>query len=323
MRPLSNLSSSLRGWSPLAAKALAVLVLTLLVGVGSAWPSASVAVAAPDQPLSPEMRSIEVTDHRGERLDTGLRFVDHTGRAVVLADFFDGERPVALTLNYYRCRVVCSVQLQGLADALSEVDWVAGEDYRVVTLSIDPTETPVDATDKRTKVLDTVGKGDVEWSFLTGKELDIRALASQVGIGYAYDAEQDQYAHPGVVVFLTPDGRVSRYVYGLAYDPLDMKLGLYEAADGKIGGPVEQIFLSCFSYDATIGQYGPFAMGIMRVGGTGTALLLGTVLFFLWRRERRQTLREKLLDAVRNEREGPTTTDPPGAMAAPERVEAV
>jgi protein SCO1 len=256
------------------------------------------AIAAPDQPLSPEMRAIEVTDRRGDRIDTGLRFTDQEGREVVLADFLDGTRPVALTLNYYRCRVVCSVQLEGLADALAKLDWQAGEDFRLVTVSIDPRETPVDATDKRSKVLDVVGKGDaLPWAFLTGDELDIRALAAAVGIGYAYDAEQDQYAHPGVVVFLTPDGRVSRYLYGLAYDPLDVKLGLYEAADGKIGGPVEQIYLSCFSYDATIGQYGPFAMGIMRVGGTLTALVLGTVLFFLWRRERRRTLRE-LVEAV-------------------------
>jgi protein SCO1/2 len=283
---------------------LLLLSTTLLAWVGGA----RTASAAPDQPLSPEMRAIEVTDRRGDRLDTGLRFTDHEGRAVAVADFFDGERPVALTLNYYRCRVVCSVQLEGLADAVAKVDWQAGEDYRLVTVSIDPRETPDDAAGKRSKVLDVVGKGDVPWSFLTGDELNIRALAAQLGISYAYDAEQDQYAHPGVVVFLTPDGRVSRYVYGLAYDPLDVKLGLYEAADGKIGGPVEQIYLSCFSYDATIGQYGPFAMGIMRVGGAFTALVLGTVLFFLWRRERRQSVRE---------------LDPRGGTAAPGGVEAV
>lgn len=284
-----------------------VLLLALLGWAGVV----RAASAAPDQPLSPEMRAIEVTDRRGDRIDTGLRFTDEQGRAITVADLFDGERPVALTLNYYRCRVVCSVQLEGLADAIAQVDWQAGEDYRLVTVSIDPRETPVDATGKRSKVLDVVGKGDaLPWSFLTGDELNIRALASQLGISYAYDAEQDQYAHPGVVVFLTPDGRVSRYVYGLAYDPLDIKLGLYEAADGKIGGPVEQIYLSCFSYDATIGQYGPFAMGIMRVGGSLTALVLGTVLFFLWRRERRLTVREREID-------------PRGGPAAPGGVEAV
>jgi protein SCO1/2 len=272
--------------------AFAVLLLVLSFG----WlGGARMASAAPEQPLSPEMRAIEVTDRRGDRLDTGLRFTDEQGRELVIADFFDGERPVALTLNYYRCRVVCSVQLEGLADALAELDWKAGEDFRLVTVSIDPRETPVDASEKRGKVLDVVGKGqDLPWSFMTGDELNIRALAAQLGISYAYDAEQDQYAHPGVVVFLTPDGRVSRYLYGLAYDPLDVKLGLYEAADGKIGGPVEQIYLSCFSYDATIGQYGPFAMGIMRVGGAFTVLVLGTLIAFLWRRERRQTVVREL-----------------------------
>ncbi|MCA9705718.1 MAG: SCO family protein [Myxococcales bacterium] len=278
------------------------LVLALGSG-GSARAAAPEDEAELDQPLSPEMRAIEVTDRRGERVDTGLRFVDHQGQPVVLADFFDGERPVAFTLNYYRCRVVCSVQLTGLADALAEVDWVPGQDFRLVTVSIDPHETAKDARKKRAVITDAVGKGDdLDWAFLTGDELNIRALAAQLGIGYAYDAEQDQYAHPGVVVFLTPDGRVSRYVYGLTYDPLDVKLGLYEAGDGKIGGPVEQLYLSCFSYDATIGRYGPFAMGIMRLGGSLTAIILGIFLFFLWRRERRHARLE--------------TMDPMGSTAA-------
>lgn len=298
----------------------AMLVVALFAGLLGA----RAASAAPDQPLSPEMRAIEVTDHRGERIDTGLKFVDHDGKPVILADFFDGERPVAFTLNYYRCRVVCSVQLNGLADALAEVDWKAGEDFRLVTLSIDPHETPVDARKKRSNIAEVVGKGDdIDWAFLTGGELEIRALAAQLGIGYAYDAEQDQYAHPGVVVFLTPDGRVSRYVYGLTYDPLDVKLGLYEAADGKIGGPVEQLYLSCFSYDATIGQYGPFAMGIMRLGGSLTALVLGTLLFFLWRRERRQTLRAQAFVAAGDDHQRPTTIDSGGSVAAPGEVKAV
>lgn len=267
----------------------ALLSLILAYWIGGATRAA----AEIEQPLSPEMRVIEVTDHRGERLDTGLQFVDHNGHTVALADYFDGERPVAFTLNYFRCRVVCSVQLNGLADAVAQLDWDAGSDFRIVTLSIDPSESPTDATEKRSTIVESVGKGDdIDWAFLTGNELEIRAIASQLGIGYAYDAEQDQYAHPGVIVFVTPDGRVSRYVYGLTYDPLDVKLGLYEAGDGKIGGPVEQLFLSCFSYDPTIGRYGPFAMGIMRLGGSLTALILGTLMFFLWRRERRRTRRE-------------------------------
>jgi protein SCO1/2 len=304
MRTLRPIVDRPSGASSSTPKALVVLLTALLGWLGLV----QVASAELEQPLSPEMRQIKVTDHRGERIDTGLRFTDQQGRAVTMADFFDGERPVALTLNYYRCRVVCSVQLEGLASALAEVDWDAGDDFRLVTVSIDPRETPVDAAAKRSKVLDVVGKGDVEWSFLTGDELSIRALASELGISYAYDAEQDQYAHPGVVVFLTPDGRVSRYVYGLSYEARDVKSGLYEAADGEIGSFAEQIYLSCFSYDATIGRYAPFAMGIMRVGGSLTALVLGVVLFIFWRRERRLAVQE---------------LEPPGGEAARAGVEAV
>ena len=105
-------------------------------------------------------------------------------------------------------------------------------------------------------------------------------------MSYAYDAEQDQYAHPAVAMFLAPGGKVSQYVYGLTFNPRDFKFGLMEASQGKLGSPVDQLILSCFHYDAEIGRYGPFAFGIMRLGGTLTCLVLGTVLFVFWRRER-------------------------------------
>ncbi len=265
------------------AQLLALVVAVFSVTTGLA--------RAEDPVLSPELKSIEVTDHRGERIDGSLRFTDHTGKSVTLSDYLDGERPVLFTLNYFRCRVVCSVQLNGLADGLAPLDWVPGGDnFQVVTVSIDPNEKATDAADKRAKVLDALGKGDdVGWHFLTGDELQIRALAAQLGISYAYDAEQDQYAHPGVVVFVTPDGRIAQYVYGLTYLPRDLKFGLIEAGEGKIGNPVEQIYLSCFSYDPSIGRYGPFAFGIMRLGGIMTMLVLGGILLFWFRRERKRS----------------------------------
>lgn len=262
------------------------MLLAAVLTVGVAAP-----VRAGEPVLSPELQAIEVIDRRGETIDPELRFVDHEGKSVRLGDLFDGTRPVILSLNYYRCRVVCSVQLGGLADGLAPLDWVPGdENFQIVTLSIDPNETPADAAKKRSTVLAQLGKGeDVGWQFLTGDELSIRALAAQLGISYAYDAEQDQYAHPGVIVFATPDGRVSRYVYGLSYQSRDLQLGLLEAGEGKIGSAVDQLYLSCFSYDPSIGRYGPFAFGIMRLGGAVTMLVLGIFLVFLWRRERRRT----------------------------------
>ena len=195
-----------------------------------------------------------------------------------------------LTLNYFRCRVVCSVQLNGLADALAELDCTAGDaNFRVVTVSIDPNETPEDARKKRDTILAAVGKGDdLDWQFLTGDALQIRALSEQLGVSYAYDAEQDQYAHPAVAMFLSPDGKNAQYLYGLTFIPRDVKFALIEASEGKIGSPVEQLYLSCFAYDPTIGRYGPFAFGIVRIGGLLTVLALGTFLFVLWRRDRRR-----------------------------------
>ena len=242
-----------------------------------------------EKSLSPEMRVIEVDEKRGTFLDPDLEFVDHTGKSVRLGEYLDGERPVLLTLNYYRCKVVCSVQLNGLADALAKLEWTPGdENFRAVTISIDPEETPADARAKREMLVEALGRGpDVSWSLLTGKELDIRALAAQLGIHYAYDAEQDQYAHPAVAMFITPDGKIVQYVYGLTFDSRDLKLALLDAGEGKIGTPMEKLYQSCFTYDPTRGQYGPFAFGIMRIGGGLTAILVLGVLVFFWRRERR------------------------------------
>ncbi len=271
---------------------LAALTFALAFVTAPAW-----AMAAPAEPLSPEMRAIEVTEHKGTVIDHELSFVDHAGNAVKLGDFLDGDRPVLLTLNYFRCRVVCSVQLNGLADAMAQLDWSGDENFRIVTVSIDPNETPQDARKKRDTILAAAAKDDAEvadldWQFLTGDALQIRALAEQLGISYAYDAEQDQYAHPAVAMFLSPDGKIAQYLYGLTFIPRDVKFALIEASEGKIGSPMEQLYLSCFAYDPTIGRYGPFAFGMVRLGGVITVLILGGFLLVLWRRDRRRSREE-------------------------------
>jgi protein SCO1/2 len=247
--------------------------------------------AAGAAPMSPEMRQIGVDEARGEKLDPALSFVDPAGNPVKVEEWFDGERPVLLTLNYYRCRVVCSVQLNGLADALAELDWKAGDEFRIVTISLDPGETEADAANKRAQIVDQLGKGEVDWQFLRGDALSIRAIAAQLGVSYAYDDEQDQYAHPSVAMFLTPDGTIAQYVYGLTYESRDLKLALLEAGQGKLGSPMEKLYQSCFTYDHTIGRYGPFAFGIMRIGATLTFLVVATFLVVLFRRERRRSAR--------------------------------
>jgi protein SCO1/2 len=261
------------------------------------------AAAGPGEVMSPAANEIDVEERLGERLDPGLRFVDHTGAAVGLGDYFDGERPVLLTLNYYRCPVLCNIQLNGLTEALGRLDWTPGDEhFRIVTVSIDPRETPSLASSKRAAHLEALGKGDdVDWAFLTGEATQIRLLAAQLGVGYAYDKEQDQYAHPPVVMFIAPDGRVARYVYGLMYEPRDLKFALMESAQGRLGSTVDKLLLSCFHYDASIGRYGPFALGIMRMGGVLTILCLGTFLGVWWRRDRQRSQREKHTIGLRAE----------------------
>lgn len=261
--------------------------------------SAGVAVAAPsneapagqNQVLAPAMHAVDVDEHLGLDIDRNLRFVDHTGKPVTLGDYLDGKRPVLVTMNYYRCPVLCNVQLNELTEALRQLDWTAGDEhFRIVTVSIDPRETTELAGKKRAAHLASLGRGDaVDWNFLTGDALNVRLLAAQLGISYAYDAEQDQYAHPAVITFLSPEGKIARYVYGLSVLPNDLKFGLIEASEGRVGSTLDRIILSCFHYDATLGRYGPFAFGLMRIAGAATVLLIGTALLVYWRRERRST----------------------------------
>jgi protein SCO1/2 len=271
------------------AGAVALAVVACVAGTASAEDTRPFSAAS--KPMSPEMRQIDVDEQRGATIDPELTFVDPAGNQVKVGSFFDGERPVLLTLNYYRCRVVCSVQLNGLADALAELDWTPGKEFRIVTISLDPGETEADAVHKRDQIIDQLGKGaDVDWQFLRGDALSIRAIAAQLGVSYAYDDEQDQYAHPSVAMFLTPDGTVAQYVYGLTYESRDLKLALLEAGQGKLGSPMEKLYQSCFTYDHTIGRYGPFAFGIMRIGGTLTFLIVAGTLIVFFRRERKRAL---------------------------------
>jgi protein SCO1/2 len=248
--------------------------------------------------LSPEANEVSVDEMLGGELDMDLRFVDHNGDEVRLGDYFDGDRPVLITLNYYRCPTLCSLQLNSLTRTLEgfaeSSDWQPGEQYRIVTVSIDPREGPELAAKKRATHLEALGvdpdQGNYDWNFLTGDALQVRMLAASLGIGYAYDAEQDQYAHPSVLMFASPEGKVARYLYGLEYRPSDIKFALMEAAEGRVGSPVDKLILSCFHYDASLGEYGPFAMGIMRLGGAAMVLLVGIPMAFIWRRERRRRL---------------------------------
>jgi protein SCO1 len=251
---------------------------------------AHAAYAQPAGPAPPEMEGVGVTEHPNACLPLDLAFKDEDGRTVKLADYFKGDRPVILTLNYYRCPMLCTLQLNGLIDGLKRMEWTPGDQFRMVTVSIDPLETPQLARLKKQNYMKDYGRPGAAsgWHFLTGREADIRKLADTVGFAYKYDRSSDQYVHAAALFVCTPDGRVSRYLYGVMYDPQTLRLSLVEAGEGKVGSTTDRVLLFCFHYDATKGKYGPTAMTIMRIGGALTVIALGCMLAVFWRREARR-----------------------------------
>lgn len=228
-----------------------------------------------------------ITEKLGAQVNLDLPFVDHQGRAVRLRDYLDGSRPVILTLNYYECPSLCSLQLNGFVEGLKAFEWAPGTHYRIVTVSIDARETAELAAGKRASYLKALGRGDVDWSFLTGTTESIRALADTVGFGFNYVKEEDQFAHAAGIMFLSPEGVVARYLYGIEYRPMDLRFALMETAAGRVGSVVDRLLLSCFHYDDKTGRYTPYAFGIMRAGGVLTALAVAVMLGVLWRAERK------------------------------------
>jgi len=271
---------------------LGLLLLVALLYVGSAaaqeTPGQGRAEALPE-----DLEGVGIEEHLDAPLPLDTVFTDELGREVTLRQYFDGERPVVLNLGYYSCPMLCGLVLNGLVDAMQELSWTCGEDYRVVTLSIDPTETHTLASLKKANAVRELGRPEAAagWCFLTGREEPIHAVSDAAGFMFRWNEKRQQFAHAAVLVVCTPDGRVSRYLYGIQFDPQTLRLSLVEAADGKAGSSFDRLLLFCFHYDAEEGRYGPEARNLMKAGGLVTVLLLGGILTGFWRRERRRSAR--------------------------------
>jgi protein SCO1/2 len=262
--------------------------------IGSVCLAATTALAAGPadraEPLPDELEGIGITERLNNPIPLNLEFTDEDGRPVKLGDYFQPGRPVMLTLNYYRCPMLCSLQLNGLIDGLREMEWVPGQQFEIVTVSFDPRETPTLAKLKKDNYLKEYGRPSAAagWHFLTGPKASSQALAGAVGFRYRWNEDSKQWMHAAAVFVCTPDGRVSRYLYGVMYDPKTLRLSLVEASEGKIGSAFDQIILFCYHYDAEAGRYAPAAMNFMRAGGGLTVVALGTLLVVLWRRGARR-----------------------------------
>jgi protein SCO1 len=242
------------------------------------------------EPVPQELQDVKVTEHPDVALPLDARFVDENGNTVRLGDFFPGDRPVILTLNYYECPMLCGLQLNGLVDGLDGLDWTPGDQFEIVTISINPLETPTLAKLKKQNYIKHYGrpKAAAGWHFLTGRESDIRRVADTVGFGYRYDPKAKQYAHPAVMFVVTPAGHVARYLYGIELPTKTLRLALVEAAKGKVGSAIDRIVLYCYHYDPSTHRYAPVAMNIMRLGGGATLAIFGTFLLAFWVRDSRK-----------------------------------
>lgn len=269
---------------PFAARLFWLLLVVWLAAVGR--PAGAQPIErAEDTPQ--ELKNVGTEEHLGAPVPLDLAFTDSSGRPVRLRDFFDGRRPVLLTMNYSDCPRLCSLQLHGLFRGLERLDWSLGNQFRMITVSIDPREPPERAQATKEKYLEAYGRaaGAEGWHCLVGSEENIRRLADAVGFRYAYVEETRQYAHTAVTMVLMPDGRVSRYLYGIEYDPQTLRLALLEAGQGKLGSTVDKLILYCFRYDSSAGKYAPVAERLMTLGAGLFAALLGGSLLAFWGRE--------------------------------------
>jgi protein SCO1/2 len=246
--------------------------------------------AAEPPPGSPAWaEGADVVEHLGDKLPLDLVFTDSRGRPTPLRELFDGTHPVLLVLAYYECPQLCSLVLDGAVTAMANLERMGfelGPQYRVATISFDATERTDQAARKQASVVGKLGKDDRAWPFLVGDGASVRALTDRLGFRFLRDDRTGNIAHTAVVFAISPDGMISRYLYGTDYAPRDLKLALLEASDGKTGSFGDKILLRCFHYDASTRRYGLFISRFMKVGGLLIFLVVLSVLAVLWRHDR-------------------------------------
>ncbi len=233
---------------------------------------------------------VGIEEKLGERIPLDLTFRDEVGQAVALRTFFDGRRPVLLTLVYHDCPMLCNLVLDGLVKTLRQMSWMPGDQFEVLAVSFNHRETPELARRKKAHYVEMLDKPEAAAGlhFLTGDSTTIRALTDAVGFSFRWVPEKQQFAHPAALIFLSGEGKVSRYLYGLEHDPGDVRKALVEASEGKVGTVVDQVLLYCFQYDPNENSYVANAYNIMRLGGAVTVAVLGITLLLFWQRERRR-----------------------------------
>ncbi len=237
----------------------------------------------------PGLEGIGIDQRLNEQVPLDLTFKDETGRTVKLGDYFHTGRPVILNLVYFECPMLCTEVLNGLTSAMKVIKFQPGREFEVITVSIDPREGPQLAATKKAGYLKKLGNPEAAagWHFLTGEQPQITRLADAVGFHYRYDPKLGQFVHAAGIMLLTPEGKVAQYYYGVEYSAKDMRLGIVEASQNRIGSLADQVLLYCYHYDPRTGRYGATITNIVRLAGLVTVFVMGGGLFLLFRQEKK------------------------------------
>lgn len=237
-----------------------------------------------------ELEGVGIDRQVGEAVPGDLVFTDANGDRVHLRRYFDGDTPVVLNLVYHSCPMLCGLMLDGFTRSLQSMEWTPGEEFRVLTVSFNYREGPSVARDRKETYLDRISRADAEkgWHFLTGDEDAVQGLLDAVGFRVRWISEDEEYAHPTAQIFLSGEGTITRYIYGIDIPSGDMRKALVEASNGELGNTVDRAAMYCFQFDPEENTYTADAFNLMKVGGVLTFLLLGGILFVFWRREHRE-----------------------------------
>jgi protein SCO1/2 len=269
-----------------ALRASAAFVLLTASGWGQVMSRGIMSPPANVRP--PRLENVGIEQSLNAQVPPGLTFRNETGQPVKLGDYF-GKKPLILNLVYYNCTMLCGEALAGLTGAMRLVKFDVGQEFDVITVSFDPRETPELAAAKKRDYVKRYGRPGAAqgWHFLTGPAESINALTKAVGFQYQYDPKINQFAHATAIMVLTPQGHISRYFYGVDFPPKDLRMGLVEASQGKIGNPIDQVLLYCYHYDPATGKYGAVITNILRLAGAATILILGGFLLIMFHLERK------------------------------------
>ncbi len=267
----------------------AILILATSLLAQGRGPMSGGIISPPANVRPPGLQFVGVEQHLNAEVPADLQFKDELGNPVKFGAYFGHGRPVILNLGYYQCPMLCGELLQGLVGSMKALTFNLGKDFDVVTVSFDPHETVEMAAEKKRDMMKRYGRPNSEngWHFLTGEASQIDALTKAVGFQYQFDPNTQQYAHATTIVVLTPDRRIAEYFYGVEFSPKDLRLGLVQASQGKIGNIADTVLLYCYHYDPRTGKYGAIISNILKLAGLATMLILGTFMIVMFRAEKR------------------------------------